>query len=509
MKVSLKTYSLFMFSVLCSFSVYSASGINGWSSSEGQVRDAKCKNEKLSISEMWSFVTSKNNGENETKRIHGLVLSNEDKNLLQLFKLLTTKRDYSGRDLPLADQANLSELTNCENVRCALEDIFGKKLGVQYAYVLSKYGLNSSYLANKKAQNFTEQEYSSALAALRAVPEFLLPLGNNKRFVRYISLNSRSKNLANATMEFYDYWSEHSSLQREYAVFHEIGHNLKGARKKLDYRQEWLDMSGWKKVNGQLQMTRAANVSYYAKIYPTEDFAETVSAYRYNPELLKRVSMKKYEYIKNAVFYGVEFGDESLCKRPTVYSSIRNELKNIDLSINDSILDSMGSTCQVEQFRAYFTNENKTKYENCLKGQYINKVAEQISPKKMGLSIFIKESENLLSHVDVSSHLFTRHTKDEKQSLSNEIKKAFKNADLLKYYNKRRFKKGSQTCNSLFNQAGYKFRDIYNRYGTYENASYINKSLINFCEENKKLLIKSKKRFIIGYLNSREIEFLK
>ncbi|MEX1098953.1 MAG: hypothetical protein WEB87_00920, partial [Bacteriovoracaceae bacterium] len=56
-------------------------------------------------------------------------------------------------------------------------------------------------------------------------------------------------------------------------------------------------------------------VSQYGETNPAEDFAESVAAYRYNPEALKNASLEKYEFIKNKVFQGVEFDSSEKCSQ--------------------------------------------------------------------------------------------------------------------------------------------------------------------------------------------------
>ena len=50
-------------------------------------------------------------------------------------------------------------------------------------------------------------------------------------------------------------------------------------------------------------------VSNYGKTSPIEDFAESVTAYRYNPERLKDCP-SKYYYMKDFVFQGKEYTDK-------------------------------------------------------------------------------------------------------------------------------------------------------------------------------------------------------
>jgi len=54
-------------------------------------------------------------------------------------------------------------------------------------------------------------------------------------------------------------------------------------------------------------------ISKYGETNPLEDIAEPIVAYRYNSKQLKEVSPKKYEYIKNKIFQGIEFTEEKKC----------------------------------------------------------------------------------------------------------------------------------------------------------------------------------------------------
>ncbi len=54
-------------------------------------------------------------------------------------------------------------------------------------------------------------------------------------------------------------------------------------------------------------------ISGYAKTNPLEDIAESITAYRFNPKKLKELSPKRYEYLKNKVFMGIEYLSDSQC----------------------------------------------------------------------------------------------------------------------------------------------------------------------------------------------------
>ena len=55
-------------------------------------------------------------------------------------------------------------------------------------------------------------------------------------------------------------------------------------------------------------------VSTYGTRNPSEDFAESIVAYRYNPKPMKDSCPDKYNYIKDIIFDGIEYLDESGCK---------------------------------------------------------------------------------------------------------------------------------------------------------------------------------------------------
>jgi hypothetical protein len=54
-------------------------------------------------------------------------------------------------------------------------------------------------------------------------------------------------------------------------------------------------------------------ISRFGQTNPSEDFAESITAYRYNPKELKKIAPEKYNFIKNKIFAGVEFDKEENC----------------------------------------------------------------------------------------------------------------------------------------------------------------------------------------------------
>ncbi|MCB0347329.1 MAG: hypothetical protein KDD37_00765, partial [Bdellovibrionales bacterium] len=116
------------------------------------------------------------------------------------------------------------------------------------------------------------------------------------------------------------------------SMMHELGHHrdyqLSGSKyargNRFSERDEWKNLSGWYikestdaktgKVSRQWdnKVGNEGFVSAYAGSEPGEDFAESVSAYRYSPYQFKKDFPKKYKYIKDEVFASEEYTEEAL-----------------------------------------------------------------------------------------------------------------------------------------------------------------------------------------------------
>jgi hypothetical protein len=69
-----------------------------------------------------------------------------------------------------------------------------------------------------------------------------------------------------------------------------------------------------KLISGMENDDQESFVSRYAQTNPLEDIAESITAYRFNPEKLKEISPQRYNYIKEKVFLGVEYLTDSSCE---------------------------------------------------------------------------------------------------------------------------------------------------------------------------------------------------
>lgn len=117
-------------------------------------------------------------------------------------------------------------------------------------------------------------------------------------------------------------WNKFVSDMRTSIIFHELAHLLGHRISSIDDSIAWQDIDGgWRssslRRNGSIYEGRPLSsgnlISNYAKTNPAEDFAESVSSYRIKPEALKETSPKRYEFLKDVVFLGNEFLDETSC----------------------------------------------------------------------------------------------------------------------------------------------------------------------------------------------------
>ena len=252
-------------------------------------------------------------------------LQNETPKMIELFQHLT-----KGLDEPIQ--------TECENVTCVSQQLFGEKQGTQILYMLAKYGFNGSpfpFRSKKENRNFwTSDELDNVLIAFSHLPENLFPMFYNRPLIRYRKGYTRSEYAdrykgtsqcvrANSYIEVFDCihrtGGQDGFIQ---TMVHELAHVI-GSGYNLDDASTWLNLGHWEEtktykddkihVSYELKDSKCV-VSEYGKTSPAEDFAESVVHYRYSPSFLKTRCPEKYNYIKDFVFNQVEYTTEKPCK---------------------------------------------------------------------------------------------------------------------------------------------------------------------------------------------------
>lgn len=217
-------------------------------------------------------------------------------------KEATLLRDWAGGTHQRVDHLG------CSSLRCVLDRLYGAIEKELLLEIYLRFNIISSHYQDKEAQRWSVKDLELILMALNNLPKHMLPLKKSFKLVRhlpsaqpfgfdnYIGSADRAGNI-----RFYNRWDGLSDSEKVYAVTHELAHTL-GARLQLDFGKEWINLNRKEK-----------SVSKYGTENQLEDFAETFTAYRFNPEWLKKRSIKKYEFMRDLVFLGVEYTQKSKC----------------------------------------------------------------------------------------------------------------------------------------------------------------------------------------------------
>lgn len=288
----------------------------------------------------------------KTSVLNQFSFKNEKPERLQIFKNLVEKRnDFGGLDF--LKQFNFIPEMNrsCSTVECFLKSIFSQNTGIAQFYLNYKFNLNASHYVYNNSAEPNMEELNSWLKALEYVPKHLTKFKYNQKLSKFVR-GVYGRTYANATMEFFDGWSRMPEEFRIYTAIHEFSHNWNFSEDlDLDKTDEWLRLSGWQKneTNAWNKKNLETFVSEYSLVSPSEDYAETSVAYRFNPETLKRVSMPKYNFMKNIVYGELEFSVNTCAQKSMQPEIFKTEFrkhkdlifKNIESLILNNCFDDL------------------------------------------------------------------------------------------------------------------------------------------------------------------------
>ncbi len=301
--------------------------IDWWSAVDDQIEKAFCLGTSFSITDIGDYLEEQsNNSSKSSDNFLGIDLQDESPELIQALKKLTVIPPDASQFIYTQyreEQIPYNIPADCHKAVCAAEAIFGSGNGKRMLYLMDRYGLNTSHKIYRDADAWGGYDLNNIVQAMNAFPSFMMPLKDNQKFIRFTMgvtpYYADERTVANASMEFFDPFVFESNAQKRYTIFHEFGHKL-GSELKLDERQDWLDISGWEEKEEGWSATKPEKcVSKYGKTNPAEDFAESVAAYRYNPQLLKIISPEKYTFIKDNIFLGMEYTSEAACQEENSY----------------------------------------------------------------------------------------------------------------------------------------------------------------------------------------------
>ncbi|UXR63707.1 hypothetical protein EZJ49_11560 [Bdellovibrio bacteriovorus] len=307
------------FLIIWSLTSKAAETLPWWAASAEEVLQAPCKTQRPPTAEFMEQALTKLPGSSQSRVLHGISFKNENSSLLQLFADLHTY------DLSLRGKPELRFTTSCTRVLCAMKELYGNSEGVQLLFLLKQFGFNGSHLRTTKASAWSASELNEILQALQDYPLHLYPVVYNKRLIHFTrgQRYSFGENIiANASMEIFDAWNELPFGERQQTLLHELGHTL-AYRQRLDTSAEWLAIGGWKEVQKNFEGHNYRDyvlekpekaVSEYGMLNPSEDFAESVVAYRFNGRRLLAQQKEKYFFLKAKIFANQEFLSEDQCK---------------------------------------------------------------------------------------------------------------------------------------------------------------------------------------------------
>ncbi|UXR65378.1 hypothetical protein EZJ49_03815 [Bdellovibrio bacteriovorus] len=359
-----------------------------------EVRNAPCRYPVLTkISEIEKYFQNKVRlSEKSTFEVLGFKFVNDSSFYVKHFKDLIEPSENTAYDEqdPRIENAR----RKCHSVRCALTMIMGRSESLKALYLLDKYRLNVAPMKYYGAGYFKDRDLDIILETMALVPPHLLPLSDIKQLTHAGPKSTQEENVyADSSMQFYDFWDTESTDMKKYLLFHEIAHNWSDVvATDLDESQAWLNITGWEKIASFMMVDwkhphrgdfgYKSWVSQYASINSWEDFAESVSAYRFNPEKLLQASPSRYQFIKSKIFGNIEFRNGKNCQldsvaqeaakleqhalqvldhKVNVYNDITTEIEKMPL--RDSIAKTCGSELKntilnkagaVSQFNACF-----------------------------------------------------------------------------------------------------------------------------------------------------------
>lgn len=238
-------------------------------------------------------------------------------------KCSTTTCKKRGLDFP-TDLSRFNSIPNCSDALCSAQKIFGDVQGIKILWAYLKYGLNLSKFSDVNADpsGFDDETLNAILIAADMTPNHLknIVLKNTYfyRFLKGYSLSIYGNNnnvIANAFGTVFDPIDQFNLAEKVYIFTHELGHRSENLNNKnLVESKSWKIATNWKLGLDKKYVNNWQNglVSKYAKTSPGEDFAESYTLYRFDPNLLKQISPERYQFMKVQVFKNIEY-DQNLC----------------------------------------------------------------------------------------------------------------------------------------------------------------------------------------------------
>ncbi|MBC7464729.1 MAG: zinc-dependent peptidase [Bdellovibrio sp.] len=289
------------------------------------VQQAACKKKMpMNDAQILAWLANKTkNGKRIPQHIFGNYnFINENSELLQLFETLQSVSLSKSQFLSTDFSAPLKGFaaSSCQDVTCALKELYGAKEGLRVLYILGEYDYNVSSAQSKSARPFTLAELDTLTMGLADIPTFL----RHKKVNNPLYIVDAEGPYGNSTIQLFVGWSQIPTWQKNYVVYHEFSHNIAEVSRKTDQSKEWIQLSGWQpaQVKNTFDFFDPKNwirpntdscLSGYACTNAAEYFAEAFTSYRYSPQRLLKTNPEVFATIKK-LYQQNSYLNEDTCK---------------------------------------------------------------------------------------------------------------------------------------------------------------------------------------------------
>jgi len=327
-----------------------ASALEFFSATDSEVQNAQCRYPVVTgVQTIEKYFENKERQSDKNNfEFMGFKFINESPFYVKHFKDLIEPSENTAADKMPATVEKAKR--TCSTVRCALATIFGKNESLKALYLLDKYRLNVAPMKYIQSGFFKDRDLDLILETMALVPPHLLPLSDIQQ-LSHVSTDGEkpADTYAESSIKIFDLWDQETPALKKYVLFHELAHNWsKLVAQDLDESEEWLKITGWKKISGgfavfwehpfQGKFTSYPWISKYSSGNAWEDFAEAVAAYRFIPERMEKTNPARYHFIKTKIFGNIEFKDNTNCQlktRPQELAKVEDQaLRLLDKKMN-------------------------------------------------------------------------------------------------------------------------------------------------------------------------------
>lgn len=346
----MKAFQTLLSPLICTsflfFGTATAAALENFSATDLQVENSQCRYPiKKSLKDIKTYFREKeNSSEKANFSLLGFNFKNESPFYIQHFRDLIEPSEHTRY---VQESEKLQKARNlCQSVRCVLSQVMGEEESLKALYILDKFRFNVAPYKYYDAGFFKSEDLDIILETLELIPPHLQALSEVQQLTHAHENSEQDEYThADASISIYKVWDKNSRARKKYVLFHEIAHNWSDVKvDQLDESPTWLAITQWEKIPAGFSLGwshpyssysdqhKYPWVSRYAATNSWEDFAESVSAYRFTPESLHAKSPTRYQFIKDKVFGGIEFKDNKNCHLKTLNKELAlAEQKAVDL----------------------------------------------------------------------------------------------------------------------------------------------------------------------------------